>query len=35
MIPVFLVISGLIKLGSKGPVFFIQMRPGLNLKMFG
>jgi lipopolysaccharide/colanic/teichoic acid biosynthesis glycosyltransferase len=34
LIPVFLVISGLIKLGSKGSVFFIQMRPGLNLKMF-
>ena len=32
--PVFLIVAGLIKLDSKGPVFFIQQRVGLNKRRF-
>ena len=34
LMPVFAVIAVLIKLGSKGPIFFIQKRIGKNFKLF-
>jgi len=34
LIPLFLIISVLIKLNSKGPIFFKQSRPGKNGKIF-
>ncbi len=33
--PLFLLVAAVIKLTSKGPVFFIQQRVGLNKRMFG
>jgi len=34
LIPLFLIISVIIKLNSKGPIFFIQSRPGKDEKIF-
>ena len=34
MIPVFIIVSILIKIDSSGPIFFIQERVGLNGKFF-
>ena len=35
LIPIFAIIGILIKLDSKGPVFFIQQRAGKDVKLFG
>ncbi|MEQ8484106.1 MAG: sugar transferase [Pseudomonadales bacterium] len=35
LMPLFLLIAGLIKLDSRGPVFFVQPRVGLNKRIFG